>query len=183
MFWKPAEILCYSYCYIMCAKMELIMCLLGRCQDENNLQLRAHVIFIFCHKVGSELHICTFFSLLHHFYFSSSFTYHLYVLFCFMSQFQPSNLDVATGNEGLVVQEVLPIVHIGSTLLCTRTLTEDDGRIPFQVFQLPATETAVIIKSNNPLVFVDGSKVVLGISCHYPLLPCHALPFLPLTSL
>lgn len=68
-------------------------------------------------------------------------------------------MDVATGNEGLVVEEVLPIVHIGSTLLCTRTLTEEDGKIPFQVFQQPATETAVIIKSTNPVMFVDGSKV------------------------
>ena len=111
----------------------------------------------------------------------SLFIYLFHSVSCFMFQFQPSNLDVATGNEGLVVQEVLPIVHIGSTLLCTRTLTEDDGKIPFQVFQLPATETAVIIKSNNPLVFVDGSKVILRILYHDPLPPCHALSPLVLT--
>ena len=68
-------------------------------------------------------------------------------------------MDVATGNEGLVVEEVLPIVHIGSTLFYERILTEEDGKIPFEVRKLPATEIAVIMKSTDPLVFVDGSKV------------------------
>ena len=72
---------------------------------------------------------------------------------------QPSNMDVATGSEGLVVEEVLPIVHIGTTLLYERTLTEEDGKIPFEVRKLPATEIAIIMKSTDPLVFVDGSKV------------------------
>ena len=58
----------------------------------------------------------------------------------------------------MVVQEVLPIVQIGSTLLFQRTLNEEDGKIPFQVKKLPATEIAIITKSTNPL-FVDGSKV------------------------
>ena len=71
---------------------------------------------------------------------------------------QPSNVDVATGNDGLVVLEVLPIVQIGSTLRLQRTLNEEDGKIPFDVKKLPATEIAIITKSKNPL-FVDGSKV------------------------
>jgi hypothetical protein len=68
-------------------------------------------------------------------------------------------MDVATGGEGLVVQEVLPIVHIGTTQLYQRTLTEEDGKIPFQVRKQPATEIAIIVKSTNPLMFIDGSKV------------------------
>ena len=68
-------------------------------------------------------------------------------------------MDVATGSEGLVVEEVLPIVHIGTTLLYERTLTEEDGKIPFEVRKLPATEIAIIMRSTDPLVFVDGSKV------------------------
>ena len=76
---------------------------------------------------------------------------------------QPSIMDVATGGEGLVVQEVLPIVHIGTTQLDQRTLTEEDGKIPFQVRKLPATEIAIIAKSTNPLMFIDGSKVQLSL--------------------
>ena len=72
---------------------------------------------------------------------------------------QPASADVAIGTEGLVVQEVLPIVHIGTTQLYERTLTEEDGKLPFQVRRLPATQIAIITKSQNLIQFVDGSKV------------------------
>eukprot|EP00596_Hydrurales_sp_CCMP1899_P005588 CAMPEP_0119044806 /NCGR_PEP_ID=MMETSP1177-20130426/34709_1 /TAXON_ID=2985 /ORGANISM="Ochromonas sp, Strain CCMP1899" /LENGTH=419 /DNA_ID=CAMNT_0007015505 /DNA_START=1364 /DNA_END=2620 /DNA_ORIENTATION=- len=70
------------------------------------------------------------------------------------------NMDLMTGGGSFVVKEVLPIVHIGTTLLYERTLTEEDGKIPFQVRKLPATETALITKSSYPDNYIDGSKIL-----------------------
>lgn len=39
-------------------------------------------------------------------------------------------------------------------------MTEEDGKIPFQVKKLPATETAIITKSTDPNNFIDGSKIL-----------------------
>jgi hypothetical protein len=41
-------------------------------------------------------------------------------------------------------------IIIGTTLLYERTLTEEEGKIPFQVRKLPATQTALITKSTDP---------------------------------
>ena len=83
------------------------------------------------------------------------------ILICISLISQPANADVATGNEGLVVQEVLPIVHIGTTSLYERTLTEADGKLPFQLIKQPATENAIITKpaDKDKGNFIEGSKV------------------------
>jgi hypothetical protein len=37
------------------------------------------------------------------------------------------------GGEGLVIREILPIVHIGNTRTYVCEITEDDGKIPFKL--------------------------------------------------
>ena len=72
----------------------------------------------------------------------------------------PAGDDAASSGGGLVVRELLPIVHIGSAFYYERTIHEEEGRIPFQTKRIPATEVAVVYKSTNPNVFTDGSKII-----------------------
>lgn len=71
------------------------------------------------------------------------------------------------GEEGLVVRDVHPVIHIGSTTRYTVTVTEDDGFSKdvgkdgggFKIKRVPGTETAVIGQVSSTL-FQRGSKII-----------------------
>ena len=79
-----------------------------------------------------------------------------------------ANVD-EPGEEGLVVRDIHPVIHIGSTNRYTVYLTEDEG-FPrdkgkdqgggFKIKRVPGTEAAVIGDDVNSLAFSRGSKIV-----------------------
>jgi hypothetical protein len=59
----------------------------------------------------------------------------------------------------LVVQDIHPIIHIGSTAFYTREISELEGKVPFRTKKQPASEVALIAESDNEQ-FIVGSKLV-----------------------
>ena len=68
------------------------------------------------------------------------------------------NMEEGT-KEGVVVSDVHSILHIGSTRLYTRSITEDEGKIPFKLRRLPGTETAIVTETESN-VFLNDSKLL-----------------------
>ena len=64
------------------------------------------------------------------------------------------------GEEGLVVRDVHPVIHIGSTTMYRSTVTEDEG-FPkdFKIKRVPGTETAIIGDPGTEK-FSKGSKIM-----------------------
>jgi len=79
-----------------------------------------------------------------------------------------ANID-EPGEEGLVVRDVHPVIHIGSTNHYTVFVTEDegfprdkgkDGGGGFKIKRVPNTETALIGDQVNSSVFHRNSKII-----------------------
>jgi len=79
-----------------------------------------------------------------------------------------ANID-EPGEEGLVVRDTHPVIHIGSTNRYTVVVTEDEG-FPkdkgkdqgggFKIKRVPGTETAIVGMDVQSLVFQRGSRIV-----------------------
>jgi hypothetical protein len=61
--------------------------------------------------------------------------------------------------EGIVVSDVHSILHIGSTRVYTRSITEDEGKIPFKLKRLPGTDIAMVSESESGF-FMNDSKLL-----------------------
>lgn len=61
--------------------------------------------------------------------------------------------------EGVVVSDIHSILHIGSTRIYTRTITEDERKIPFKLKKLPGTEIALITEAESNF-FQNDSRLV-----------------------
>ncbi len=46
-------------------------------------------------------------------------------------------LDEPSGDDALVVRDIHPIIHIGTTAIYTREITELEGRVPFRTKKQP----------------------------------------------
>ena len=69
-----------------------------------------------------------------------------------------ANNDIPS-NE-LVVLDLLPIVHIGSTNRYISVIPEEIGRIPFRTKRQPGSEVALIADSTNEQNFINNSKIL-----------------------
>jgi hypothetical protein len=66
----------------------------------------------------------------------------------------------STGGDGVVISDLQSIVHIGSTYVYRRVLTDFETGIPFSISRRVGTQDALIEKSKDSSQFVQGSRIL-----------------------
>ena len=68
--------------------------------------------------------------------------------------------DFIRTDGGVIVQDALPIVHIGTTSHFSFTVSDSEGRLPFKTKRMAGSEIALIADTKNEQLIPNGSKIL-----------------------